>query len=158
RSKRPEDRAADHSMTAEVFVFPTSFAQQRLWFLDQMTPGLTAYNVLSVVALPNSVDRRVLQRTLDEIVRRHEALRTTFDLVDGRPVQSVASAGSIPLVFVDLTRVSADQRDERYRQLATAETERAFDFQRGPLIRGTLVRVDAAEYVLLLTLHHIVTD
>src|SRR6266508_4149848 len=145
-------------MTGEVFVFPTSFAQQRLWFLDQMTPGLTAYNVLSAVALSDSVDRLVLQRTLDEIARRHEALRTTFDLVDGRPVQSVGPARPIPLAFVDLTRVGADQREEGYRRLAAAEAERPFDLQRGPLIRGTLVRVDAAEHVVLLTLHHIVTD
>jgi len=145
-------------MTGEVFVFPTSFAQQRLWFLDQMTPGLTAYNVLSAVALSDSVDRLVLQRTLDEIARRHEALRTTFDLVDGRPVQSVGPARPIPLAFVDLTRVGADQREEGYRRLAAAEAERPFDLQRGPLIRGTLVTVDAAEHVVLLTLHHIVTD
>ncbi len=125
-------------MTGEVFVFPTSFAQQRLWFLDQMTPGLTAYNVLSAVALSDSVDRLVLQRTLDEIARRHEALRTTFDLVDGRPVQSVGPARPIPLAFVDLTRVGADQREEGYRRLAAAEAERPFDLQRGPLIRGTV--------------------
>ena len=145
-------------MSGEVLVFPTAFAQQRLWFLDQMTPGLTAYAVMCPITLSGPLDRRALERALHEIVCRHEALRTTFDVVDGRPVQIVDRECALPLAFVDLTCVRVGRRDEHAARLVAAEADRPFDLQRGPLVRATLIRVDVGEHLLLLALHHIITD
>jgi len=137
---------------------PLSFAQQRLWFLDQLVPGNPFYNVAAAVRLDAPVDVGVLGRALNEIVGRHEALRTTFQAVEGRPVQVVAPELELPLPVVDLAGLPRVERDREALRLATEEAQRAFDLARGPLIRTTLLRLGPGEHVFLLTLHHIVSD
>src|SRR5215216_131933 len=142
----------------EIYVFPTSFAQQRLWFLNQLEPDSPAYNIAFAIRLCGQLKVDALERSLNEIVRRHETLRTTFIAFDGRPAQVVAPSLEITLPVVDLRQEVTEEREERARRLAVEEARRIFDLAQGPLLRATLLRLDEAEYVLLLTMHHIISD
>jgi amino acid adenylation domain-containing protein len=137
---------------------PLSFAQQRLWFLEQLGNLGATYHVDKPLRLRGALDRAALARALDGIVRRHEALRTTFALVDGEPEQRIApaEAGGFPLVEHDLG-AEADA-DAGLRRIMAEEARAPFDLERGPLIRGRLVRLAADDHVLLVTMHHIVSD
>jgi amino acid adenylation domain-containing protein len=147
----------DEGMT-EVYVFPLSFAQQRLWFLEQLVGGSSSYNLDLALRLEGALDVEALDRTLQEIVRRHEVLRTTFAEIEGQPMQVVASELAVPLRQVDLrSRSRADAAAEAER-VAADEAQRPFDLARGPLLRATLVRIADDTNVLLLALHHIITD
>jgi amino acid adenylation domain-containing protein len=137
---------------------PLSFAQQRLWFVDRLEPGSTAYNTPAVLRLRGRLDRAVLARSLDEVVRRHEALRTSFPVVDGEPVQAVAPAAPLPLPVVDLAALPADAREREAGRLAREEAARPFDLERGPLLRATLLRLADEEHVALFTVHHVISD
>ncbi len=137
---------------------PLSFAQQRLWFLDQLLPGLSAYNIAGTLRLDGALDLAALARSLDEIVRRHEALRTTIQAVDGQAVQVVAQRLSISLPMVDLTGLSADERESIALALATEEANLPFDLATGPLVRTRLLRLGVRAHVLVLTVHHIAAD
>ena len=137
---------------------PLSFAQQRLWFLDQLVPGTPVYNMPSVVRLPCELNVDALQQSLNEIIRRHETLRTTIAIVDGEPIQVVAPSLKLTLPLVDLQELPTTKRDAEARRLAKEEAAGPFDLARGPLMRALLLRVDEEEYVLLLTMHHIISD
>src|SRR5438094_4735412 len=145
-------------MTAETFVFPTSFAQVRLWFLDQLVTNSAFYILDNSLRLYRSVDHAVLSRSLNEIVRRHETLRTTFQVIDGSQVQVVASFLQIEMPLVDLSLLTDVEGDRKVVQIATQESQRPFNLVSGPLIRATLVRLADEEYVFLLTMHHIIAD
>ena len=137
-------------------MLPLSFAQQRLWFMDQLEPGSTRYNVSAAIRLSGQLDLEALERTLAEIVRRHESLRTSFVAVDGEPVHVISPAGEVSLSLIDLSTESP--REARAHKLAADEAQRPFDLSRGPLLRTQLLRLGESEHVLLLTMHHIVTD
>lgn len=137
---------------------PLSFAQQRLWFLDQMEPGNPLYNISTAVRLKGSLDLAVLEQSLNEIVRRHEALRTTFKTVDGHPVQEIAPALKLTLPVLDWRQVEANEREAEVLRLAENEAQQPFDLAKGPLIRITLIRLAETEYVALFTMHHIISD
>jgi amino acid adenylation domain-containing protein len=137
---------------------PLSFAQQRLWFLDQLEPGLPAYNMPGAVRISGVLDRAVLEKSLSEIVRRHEILRTSFPVRGGAPVQFVAAATPLDLPVIDLRELPPSQRDTQFDQIVTPEAHAPFDLARGPLLRVKLVRRSADEHVLLVTMHHIVSD
>jgi len=145
-------------MEEEVFVFPASFAQQRLWFLDQFEPGSPYYNIPSAVRLTGKLDVVALERTLNEIVRRHESLRTTFATMDGEPVQVISPSLTLPLPVVDLRDLPPAERESEAMRLAMEEARRPFNLSQGPLLRTTLLRLDEEEYMMLLTMHHIVSD
>ncbi len=133
-----------------------SFAQQRLWFLEQLGSAGRAYHMPTRLRLRGELDRDALVRALDRIVERHEALRTTFHSVDGQPVQRIAPASGFALVQHDLCG-RADAEAE-LRQIVVEESGAAFDLEHGPLVRGRLVRMAADDHVLLVTMHHIVSD
>ncbi len=137
---------------------PLSFAQQRLWFLDQLEPGNPFYNIPSAVILKGALDAAALARSINEVVRRHEVLRTTFEAVQGEPRQTVAPELSLPLPLVDLRGLADAERSGEVRRLAAEEAQRPFDLARGPLARARLLRTGAREHVLLFTIHHIVSD
>jgi len=145
-------------MVKEVFVFPASFAQQRLWFLDQLEPGSSLYNHLSAIRLKGALSVEVLQRALNEIVARHETLRTTFATVDEEPVQIITPALSAPLSVIDLNEVPETEREAEAQRLVREEAQRPFDLAQGPLVRASLLRLGDEEYILLLAMHHIVSD
>ncbi|MBW4575169.1 MAG: amino acid adenylation domain-containing protein [Aphanothece sp. CMT-3BRIN-NPC111] len=144
----------------DIFVFPASFAQARLWFFDQLVPGNPFYNVVTAVRLIGSLNLAALQQTFNEIVRRHEALRTTFSIVEGQPVQVIrASAiGSGVAPIVDLRYLPVTEREAEAQRLVIQEAQRPFDLTTGPLLRVTLLQLGEAEHILLLNLHHIVAD
>ncbi len=137
---------------------PLSFAQQRLWFIDQLEPGSAAYNVPTAVRLSGDLQVEALTRTLSEILRRHEVLRTTFAVVDGEPVQVIGDVHDFNLHITDLAQLSHDEREAEVSRLAQEEAQRPFDLTRGPLLRASLLRLAAGEHVALLTMHHIVSD
>jgi amino acid adenylation domain-containing protein len=135
-----------------------SYAQQRLWFLDQLAPGSVAYNVPSAVRLKGRLDVEALRRTLDEVVRRHEVLRTTFVAVNGEPVQVIALPSRLELPVMDLSKLPEEEREAEARQLVAAEAQRPFDLSVGPLLRVQLLRFGAEDQMVLFTMHHIITD
>jgi amino acid adenylation domain-containing protein len=138
---------------------PLSFAQQRLWFLDQLMPGNPLYNIAEAYQLSGLVDVAVLQRCLDEIVARHEVLRTTFPTVEGQPVQLVGpSSVGLRLTVTDLRGLDRAEREAKTVRLVEAEATTVFDLASGPLLRVGLIRLDDAAHVLLLTMHHIISD
>lgn len=138
--------------------FPLSFAQQRLWFLDRFSPGSSLYIVPFTLRLTTAVDADALGRSLNEIVRRHEMLRTTFATEGGTPVQVVHPALVLELPIVDLQRLPASQRDGALMDLAAREAGRPFDLEAGPLLRATLFRCGPRDHLLLLVVHHIAAD
>ncbi len=142
----------------DLYVFPTSFAQQQMWTLDRLTPGSAAYVMPLGVRITGRLDVAALERALGEIVRRHETLRTTFDLRDGQPVGIVAPAPPRVLDSVDLATLPPGERAETVAHLSREDARRPFDLARGPLLRATLLRCADAEHALLLTAHHIVSD
>ena len=137
---------------------PQSFAQQRLWFLDQLVPGSLAYNMATGVRLRGVLDTQALGAALAEVVRRHEALRTTFGTEGGLPVQLVRRGLDIGPPAIDLSALSEQEREAESQRLALEEANRPFDLTTGPLLRATLVRLAEQEHVLLLTMHHIISD
>ncbi|HEX6045328.1 MAG TPA: amino acid adenylation domain-containing protein [Pyrinomonadaceae bacterium] len=137
---------------------PLSFAQQRLWFLCQLEPGLVAYNVPAAVRLIGNLNVTVLNWSLNEIVRRHESLRTTFDSVAGQPVQIIAPELTLSIPVIDLTHLPEALRDAEAFRLAQEDAGGAFDLAAGPLVRAVLLRLGPEEHVLILTMHHIVSD
>ncbi len=137
---------------------PASYAQERLWFLDRLAPGGTAYNMPLALRIQGDVSPATLERVLGELVGRHEALRTTFGERDGQPVQLIVPPGPWTLPLVDLSVLSAEDRDTESRRLAREEADRPFDLQHGPVLRAGLLRLGEADHALLLTLHHIVSD
>ncbi|HEV2436447.1 MAG TPA: amino acid adenylation domain-containing protein [Verrucomicrobiae bacterium] len=135
-----------------------SFAQQRLWFFDQLEPGLPAYNIPAAVRLKGPLNLAALEQSLNEIIKRHESLRTTFGKAEGRPTQVIAPTLTIKLPVVDLRKLPPGERETEVRRWVTAEARRPFDLSQGPLVRGTVLRLGDEEHVGLLTMHHIVSD
>jgi amino acid adenylation domain-containing protein/non-ribosomal peptide synthase protein (TIGR01720 family) len=138
--------------------FPLSFAQQRLWFLHQFDPNNPAYNIPAAVRLKGSLNVAALQRTLNEIVRRHEILRTTFTTVDGNPMQVVAGDGAIDLNVVDLEAIPEADREREALKSISDVSRKPFDLATGPLLRAHLYRLAPDEHILLLAMHHIISD
>ena len=139
-------------------VAPMSFAQRRLWFLDQLVPGNPFYNVDSAIRLRGPLQLPALVGSLREIVARHGALRTTFALVAGQPVQLVHPRLNLAVPVVDLLHLAEPERTREALRLIREEGRRPFDLGRGPLIRCSLLLLAADDHVLVVTLHHIVSD
>ncbi|HVG18217.1 MAG TPA: amino acid adenylation domain-containing protein, partial [Blastocatellia bacterium] len=137
---------------------PLSSAQQRLWFLEQMEPGSPVYNVPGAMRLNGKLDPPALERRINEIIRRHEALRTTFTSLDQNPVQVIHTELKLALPIIDLCELPQAAREEEAKRLAVEESRRRFDLAAGPLIRPALLRLSRSSHLLLLTTHHIVSD
>ena len=138
--------------------FPLSFAQQRLWFLYQLEPNNPFYNISAATRLQGAIAIELLQQVLNEIVRRHEALRTNFIVVDGQPVQKIAPSLTLTLPVMDLRQLVKEERETQALLLANDEAQKPFNLEQDPLLRATLLRLDSEEYVLLFTMHHIISD
>ncbi len=137
---------------------PTSFAQEMLWLVDQITPDGSAYNVPRALWLGGALDEPALGRALDAIVARHEVLRTTITSVDGSAVQIISPARPVELTTVDLSDLPSDTRERELRRLQIAEGSRRFDLSSDLMLRARLIRLADDEHVLLLTTHHIASD
>ncbi len=137
---------------------PVSFSQQRLWFLDQLESGSLFYNIPTVVRLAGELQVSALSAALDEIVRRHEVLRTVFAAEGGVPVQVILPALNVPLPVTDLTGLPEAEREAEAHRLARDEIRTPFDLATGPLLRARLFRLAEQEHIAVLTIHHIATD
>src|SRR6267378_1323072 len=135
-----------------------SFAQLRLWFLDQYQPGSAVYNVPLAIRLEGQLDTAVLVRALDEILRRHDVLRTTFKVNNGFPNQVIASEQKLAYDLVGLSRAGERVIEQEVQRLVQTEVSKAFDLERGPLIRAKIFELSARDHLLLLVLHHIIFD
>ena len=142
----------------ESTFFPLSYAQQRFFFLDQWEPDSPLYNVSLTVHLTGQLEVRVLERVLNTLVERHEALRTTFSIVDGQPVQAISPALPMTFPILDLTRLDEQARKAQVQHLVNKEAQLPFDLTRGPLVRLHLLRLSTKSHSLLLTMHHIISD
>jgi amino acid adenylation domain-containing protein len=149
----PPLRRADRTMR-----LPLSFAQQRLWFLDRFEPGSPLYNIVSAFRVAGPLDVTALASALREIVRRHETLRTSFASIDGRPVQVVSPEARLDLAWTSLAALPPAERAAELRRLLDGEARRPFDLGRGPLFRARLYEESAGEWIVLLSIHHIVSD
>jgi amino acid adenylation domain-containing protein len=143
---------------AQDAAYPLSFAQQRLWFLDQLEGHSPTYNIPAAVRLKGRLDVDALQGALNDVVDRHDALRATFESSDGTPVQRIAPRLDLVLVLHDLRSLSQKERDVKTRWLMLEEARTPFHLQSGPLVRGSLLQLAEGEHLLLLTMHHIVSD
>ncbi|HEY0736083.1 MAG TPA: amino acid adenylation domain-containing protein, partial [Herpetosiphonaceae bacterium] len=141
---------------------PLSFAQQRLWFLDQLEPGSAVYNISGAVELYGPLDIAALHQSLNLIVRRHEALRTVFEAIDGEPAQVIEPDLELPLPVVDLSDCAPSEQEHAVRQHTIDEAQQPFDLGHGPLIRARLLQLRSErggqEHLLLVTIHHIISD
>ncbi|MDQ2857582.1 MAG: condensation domain-containing protein, partial [Candidatus Eremiobacteraeota bacterium] len=137
---------------------PMSFGQERLWFVDGVVQDAALYNVRKALRLRGSVDVAALQESIDALVRRHEILRTSFSLVDDRPMQIVEPALHVPLASIDLSALSPSERETKLERVVREEGGRRFTLSAVPLLRAMLVRLAPQDHVLVLTLHHIITD
>lgn len=146
-SKVPKDRE-----------LPLSFAQKRLWFLDQLEPGSFLYNLPRAVRLSGKLNVEALLKSLNEIVKRHAILRTRFTITNGQPVQIIASSLNLKLPVVDLQNLPLTERETEVKRLTREEAQTKFNLAEGSLVRTSLLRLKEDEHVFLLTLHHIVSD
>jgi amino acid adenylation domain-containing protein len=137
---------------------PLSFAQARLWFLDQLQPNSAFYNIPTALRLSGQLNVTALESNINEIIRRHEALRTNFTTIEGQPIQVIASTLELKLLFVDLQNLPFDEREVEAQRLATNEAQQPFDLEREPLVRVMVLQLGSSEYVFLLIVHHIIFD
>ena len=138
--------------------YPTSYAQERLWLIDQIEPGNVAYNTATSLRLAGPLRPAVLARTLSEVVRRHEVLRTTFAASNGDPMPGIAPADAVPVPVVDLAGLPEATREPELERLAAEEARCSFDLAHGPLLRLLLLRLTAEEHAAVFNAHHIATD
>jgi len=137
---------------------PLSFAQEWLWLIHQANPDSAAYNLPAAVRLKGALDTEALAESISEVVRRHEILRTRFTEVDGRPVQVIDPAIAIKLPVVELSDIDPEQREVEASRIVTEDARLPFDLERGPLLRSFLLRLGEQDHVIILTVHHIVSD
>ncbi|NEP59949.1 MAG: amino acid adenylation domain-containing protein [Symploca sp. SIO2G7] len=137
---------------------PLSFAQQRLWFLQQLEPDNPFYNEHGAIQLTGSLDVAALEQSLNEIVQRQEALRTTFEMVEEQPVQIIAPSLTLTVPVVDLCQLPEAQQQMETQRIVTKQSERPFDLAQRPLLRFTLLQLGEQQYILLFTMHHIISD
>jgi amino acid adenylation domain-containing protein len=137
---------------------PLSFAQQRLWFLDQLVPNNPFYNVPAALRVTGALNFPALQQTFNEIVRRHEALRTTLAVVEDQQVQRISAPFHLPIYVFDLRNLPRESRQAEAKRLTAKEAQRSFNLSTDLLLRVTLLQLDDAEYLLMLNMHHIVSD
>ena len=160
-----QERMAGEKISAPPLVrvernqeLPLSFAQQRLWLIDQLHPGNTAYNISYAVRLNGNLDVGALRKSFNEIVARHEVLRTSFPVRDGEPRLSISSVADVQLNCLDFSTAEISEQPHLIRQAVKQEAKRGFDLSRGPLVRAQLIKASEDEHVLVVGMHHIVSD
>ena len=142
---------------SDSYVFPIGLMQQGLWFLDQVKGG-AVYNVSSVIKLKGPLHHTLMEEALNTLVERHEALRTTFSLLEGQPVQVITPSVRLPLPLLDLSGLPQSEQETQLHLLTTQDATQSFDLTQGPLLRTTLVRMGPLDHHLLLTMHHVISD
>ena len=136
--------------------FPLSASQEQLWYLNQLAPSSPVYNVVDLIDLGETYDSQVLRKVGEEMVRRHETLRTAFSLAGVQAIQTVLPTAEVELLEFDLSSVAEPERE--WKKVISEQTQRAFDLSQAPLIRLTAIHRSAKEHQLLVVIHHIITD
>src|SRR5215469_1658783 len=152
------ERKSTDTLLQSVYAFPMSFAQQRLWFLNQFDTANPLYNIVWPMRLRGRLDVAALEESLNEIVRRHEVLRATFKTIDEQPVQVIAPSATITLQTSDLTALPEAEQQAEIDRVVTAETKTPISLETGPMLRTSFLRLGKEDHVLVLALHHIVSD
>jgi amino acid adenylation domain-containing protein len=142
----------------DVKLFPTSIDQERLWFIEQLQPGNAAYNIFSASRIKGPLDVAVMERVVNELIVRHEVVRTTFTVVDDQPMQVIHPKLEVTLTPVDLQSLPLEQREQEALRLVTEDFSRPFDLEKGPLLRVGLLRLAEDDHVMHMNMHHTVTD
>ncbi|MEJ8546231.1 amino acid adenylation domain-containing protein [Brevibacillus borstelensis] len=142
----------------EIYVFPASFAQQSLWLRYKMDPDAASYNIFKAVKLGGPLEIEVLQKSIDEVIRRHETLRTTFTENDELPVQIISPALHLPIPLISFTGFHEQEREQKAYEWMRQEAQRPFNLVTGPLLRFHLLNIGKNEHILSLTMHHIISD
>lgn len=137
---------------------PLSFAQQRLWVLDQLESNSSVYNIVTALRIKGALQVLTLEKSLNKVVERHATLRTTFNIVDGRPAQIIAPDLKLAFSTIDLAELPEKDRESAAIRFAVDETERPFNLSSGPLLRILLTRLAEQDYVFILSIHHIISD
>ncbi|MDZ7375500.1 MAG: amino acid adenylation domain-containing protein [candidate division KSB1 bacterium] len=137
---------------------PLSFAQQRLWFLDQLQPNSPFYNIPIALRAIGNLNISALKQSLQQVIQRHETLRTSFKVSKGKPYQIISDQAEIKIEIIDLTQMNKGDQELRVQQLATEEAIRPFDLSSGPLLRVSIIRLQPEQHVILVTMHHIISD
>src|SRR6266478_970060 len=150
--------ASPGSLGEPLYRFPTSIAQQSFWYLDRLAPGNPCWNIAVRFRIAGPLDVSLLKRAVDEVVRRHDVLRTSFALIDGALAQIVHSEAMIPLPLDDLSDLASPARDAEEERRTIAEAALPFSLRTGPLLRVRLLKLAEQEHMFLLTIHHIVSD
>ena len=146
------------SQKTKTATSPLSFSQTRMWLLDRLKPGDPTYNRPSNIQISGRLNVEVLEKSLNEIIRRHDVLRTSFIAEIGQPVQKITPHLRLTLPVIDLCELRSLEKDQEIQRLTEAEAQHSFDLSQLPLIRASLLKLDAAEHILLLTMHHIIFD
>lgn len=162
KAQQPSSTSSIPRQSRDTHSFPLSFAQQRLWFLDQFEPNTPLYTITQAFRIQGHLYQHTLRYALEGIVARHELLRTTYGTAagstEGSPEQIIAAQSAVPIPLLDLRGLAEPRREAVAKQLATAEAQRPFDLNQGPILRVTLLRLDTEVHILLLTIHHIASD
>src|SRR6185503_7670365 len=137
---------------------PLSYAQQRLWFLDKLEPLSSAYNISTVIKFEGNLQTHILRRAINEIIRRHEVLRSRYDEQSGEPFQHILPELELELAEQDLTALGEQGAYEEAIKIARQEASRGFDLRQGPMVRAKLMKTGAEEWVAVFVMHHIVSD
>jgi amino acid adenylation domain-containing protein len=153
-----QDQARPILRTSREYLLPLSFAQERLWFLDQLEPGSAFYNTATALRAKGPLNLPVLERTFSEIARRHESLRTVIQVRNGRPVQSIQPARPIAATVTDLSTIAATEREAEARLCCAGQARQPFDLVNGPLFRVHVTRLDEEDHIIVVTMHHIISD
>ncbi|MGE5398775.1 MAG: amino acid adenylation domain-containing protein, partial [Ignavibacteriales bacterium] len=153
----PELRSGDE-IKDEAFVFPASYAQQRLWFLDQFEPGSPYYNIPSALRIKGKFNVEILNRVIKEICRRHESLRTNFSTIDGKPVQVISLEINIPFSIIDLTEIPAVDVENEISHIVNETARYSFNLSNEPLFRVKVLKISSEDHVLIVIMHHIISD
>jgi len=145
-------------MAEEAYVFPLSFAQQRLWFLDQLEPESSVYSIPQAFRISGDLNVDIMQKAFEAIVARHESLRTTISSVEGTPMQLIAENGTVVIPVIDLKSLPGAEREAEAKRLAAEEFRKPFNLAQGPLLRVSLLRLGDKQHILLLNMSHIISD
>ncbi|MDY6900225.1 MAG: condensation domain-containing protein, partial [Cyanobacteriota bacterium] len=137
---------------------PLSFSQQQMWFLNQFEPGNPAYNRPTNISLTGTINVAVLEKSLNEIIRRHEILRTSFEEINGKPFQKINPNTTLSLPIVELSHLNSENKEIEVQKIAIEQAQQKFDLSQAPLLKAKLVRLHEQEHILLLTMHHIAFD
>src|SRR5664280_2639320 len=142
----------------KMYAFPASFAQQRLWFLDRLLGSSGLYNIPWAIQLNGVLDVPALQQSLEAIVARHEVLQTCFSEEDGEPFQIIRESMPFNCTLMELSELTPQNRDSEIQRILNTEANKAFDLRQAPLLRALLLKLSGEEHILLVTIHHIVSD